>query len=87
MSKENLLEDINYMSNYIKENEELLSLKGIEKLDYAFLKKDDLNEELDENSIELLEEVNELYIELQCALEDYECEVENDLILSQEQLE
>lgn len=86
MSKENLLADINYMSNYINENEELLSSDGNDKLDEAFLRKDDLNEDLDENSIELLEEVHDLYTELQCAFEDYESDVENELILSKEEL-
>jgi len=86
MIKEDLLEDINYMSNYIQENEELLSSEGNEKLDEAFLRKDDLNEDLDKNSIELLEEVHDLFMELQCAFEDYECDVENELILSKEEL-
>ena len=86
MSKKSLLADINYMSNYVNENEELLSSDGNDKLDEAFLRKDDLNEDLDKNSIELLEEIHDLYIELQCAFEDYECDVENELILSEEEL-
>ncbi|MEL4456945.1 hypothetical protein [Lutimonas vermicola] len=85
MRKESLLADINYMSNYVNENEELLSSDGNEKLDEAFLRKDDLNENLDSNPIELLLEVHELYIELQCAFEDYESDIENDLIISEEE--
>ena len=86
MSKKSLLADINYMSNYVNENEELLSDYGNDKLDEAFLRKDDLNEDLDKNSIELLEEVHDLYTELQCAFEDYESGLENYLISYKEEL-
>ena len=45
-----------------------------------------MNKNLDANPIELLEEVHELYTELQCAFEDYESDIENDLIISEEEL-
>ena len=86
MSKADILTEINYLSGYINDYEELLSSDGIEKLDEAFLRKDDLNENLDANPIELLEEVHKLYTELQCAIEDYESNIENDLIISEEEL-